>query len=77
MFVCVYVQVARLTQREQTLEQRLKMACHENEELKDSVSSLHKRLDLQEQQSHTHIQQVRSLTQHTLTDRLCSIEQNA
>lgn len=51
-------QVARLTQREQTLEQRLKMACHENEELKDSVSSLHKRLDLQEQQSHTHIQQL-------------------
>ncbi|XP_056126985.1 BICD family-like cargo adapter 1 [Rhinichthys klamathensis goyatoka] len=51
-------QVARLTQREQTLEQRLKMTCHENEELKDSVSSLHKRLDLQEQQSHTHIQQL-------------------
>ncbi|XP_067307659.1 BICD family-like cargo adapter 1 isoform X2 [Pseudorasbora parva] len=51
-------QVARLMQREQTLEQRLKMTCHENEELKDSVSSLHKRLDLQEQQSHTHIQQL-------------------
>ncbi|XP_067220753.1 BICD family-like cargo adapter 1 isoform X2 [Chanodichthys erythropterus] len=51
-------QVARLTQREQTLEQSLKMTCHENEELKDSVSSLHKRLDLQEQQSHTHIQQL-------------------
>ncbi|XP_077063672.1 BICD family-like cargo adapter 1 [Siphateles boraxobius] len=51
-------QVARLTQREQTLEQRLKMTCHENEELKDSVSSLHKRLDLQEQQTHTHIQQL-------------------
>ncbi|KAK7172266.1 hypothetical protein R3I93_004549 [Phoxinus phoxinus] len=51
-------QVARLTQREQTLEQRLKMTCHENEELKDSVSSLHKHLDLQEQQSHAHIQQL-------------------
>uniref|UniRef100_A0A8C1TH59 Si:ch211-235m3.5 n=1 Tax=Cyprinus carpio TaxID=7962 RepID=A0A8C1TH59_CYPCA len=51
-------QVARLTQREQTLEQRLKMTCHENEELKDTMSTLHARLDLQEQQSHTHIQQL-------------------
>ncbi|XP_059370926.1 BICD family-like cargo adapter 1 [Carassius carassius] len=51
-------QVARLTQREQTLEQRLKMTCHENEELKNTVSTLHARLDLQEQQSHTHIQQL-------------------
>uniref|UniRef100_A0A9J8CBW6 Si:ch211-235m3.5 n=1 Tax=Cyprinus carpio carpio TaxID=630221 RepID=A0A9J8CBW6_CYPCA len=50
-------QVARLTQREQTLKQRLKMTCHENEELKDTVTVLHARLDLQEQQSHTHIQQ--------------------
>ncbi|XP_042626707.1 BICD family-like cargo adapter 1 isoform X3 [Cyprinus carpio] len=51
-------QVARLTQREQTLKQRLKMTCHENEELKDTVTALHARLDLQEQQSHTHIQQL-------------------
>uniref|UniRef100_A0A9J8D1B7 Si:ch211-235m3.5 n=1 Tax=Cyprinus carpio carpio TaxID=630221 RepID=A0A9J8D1B7_CYPCA len=51
-------QVARLTQREQTLKQRLKMTCHENEELKDTVTVLHARLDLQEQQSHTHIQQL-------------------
>ncbi|XP_043115643.1 BICD family-like cargo adapter 1 [Puntigrus tetrazona] len=42
----------------QTLEQRLKMTCHENEELKDTMSTLHARLDLQEQQSHTHIQQL-------------------
>ncbi|XP_051965620.1 BICD family-like cargo adapter 1 isoform X3 [Xyrauchen texanus] len=52
------VQVARLTQREQTLEQHLKTACQENEELRESVSSLHTRLDQQEQQSHTHIQQL-------------------
>ncbi|XP_059389525.1 BICD family-like cargo adapter 1 [Carassius carassius] len=51
-------QVAWLTQREQTLKQRLKMTCHENEELKDTVTALHARLDLQEQQSHTHIQQL-------------------
>uniref|UniRef100_A0A672PH82 Bicaudal D-related protein 1-like n=2 Tax=Sinocyclocheilus grahami TaxID=75366 RepID=A0A672PH82_SINGR len=51
-------QVTRLTQREQTLKQRLKMTCHENEELKDTVTALHARLDLQEQQSHTHIQQL-------------------
>ncbi|XP_056329717.1 BICD family-like cargo adapter 1 isoform X2 [Danio aesculapii] len=51
-------QVARLTQREQTLEQRLKMSCHENEELRDTVSSLYTRLDLQEQQSHKYTQQL-------------------
>ncbi|XP_050985695.1 BICD family-like cargo adapter 1 isoform X2 [Labeo rohita] len=51
-------QVARLTQREQTLDQRFKMTCHENEELKNTVSTLHARLDLQEQQSHTHTQQL-------------------
>lgn len=51
-------QVARLTQREQTLEQRLKMSCHENEELRDTVSSLYTRLDLQEQQTHKHTQQL-------------------
>lgn len=51
-------QVARLVQREQTLEQRLKTACQENEELRESASSLNTRLDLQEQQCHTHTQQL-------------------
>ncbi|KAI7800760.1 BICD family-like cargo adapter 1 [Triplophysa rosa] len=51
-------QIARLVQREQTLEQRLKTSCQENEELRESVSSLHTRLDFQEQQCHTHTQQL-------------------
>lgn len=51
-------QIARLVQREQTLEQRLKTACQENEELRESVSSLHKRLEFQEQQCHAHTQQL-------------------
>ncbi|XP_037387078.1 BICD family-like cargo adapter 1 isoform X2 [Pygocentrus nattereri] len=51
-------QVARLTQREQALSQRLETACEENAELKDKVSSLHTHLGLQEQQSQTQTQQV-------------------
>ncbi|XP_017547228.2 BICD family-like cargo adapter 1 isoform X1 [Pygocentrus nattereri] len=51
-------QVARLTQREQALSQRLETACEENAELKDKVSSLHTHLGLQEQQSQTQTQQL-------------------
>ncbi|KAL7842716.1 hypothetical protein SRHO_G00244050 [Serrasalmus rhombeus] len=51
-------QVARLTQREQALSQRLETACEENAELKDKVSSLHTCLGLQEQQSQTQTQQL-------------------
>lgn len=60
-FVCVMVvQVARLTQQEQSLEQRLETVYEENAGLRDSVSSLHTRLTLQEQQSNTQTQQVYS-----------------
>ncbi|XP_066513758.1 BICD family-like cargo adapter 1 [Hoplias malabaricus] len=51
-------QVARLRQREQSLEQRLETVCEENAELRENVSSLHARLALQEQQSHTQSQQL-------------------
>lgn len=61
--VCVrahamFVQIAQLTQREQSLGQRLETVCEENAELKDSVSSLCTRLALQEQQSNMQMQQV-------------------
>ncbi|XP_026797143.2 BICD family-like cargo adapter 1 isoform X2 [Pangasianodon hypophthalmus] len=51
-------QVAQLTQREQFLERRLATVCEENGELRESVSSLHTRLALQEQQSNMQIQQL-------------------
>lgn len=52
------VQVARLKEQEQSLEQRLRTVCEENAELKDSVSSLSEQLALQKQQSNTQTQQV-------------------
>ncbi|KAK1790114.1 hypothetical protein P4O66_013949 [Electrophorus voltai] len=49
-------QVARLTQRERDLAQRLAAVCEENAALRDSVSLLHTRFALQEQQCHTQTQ---------------------
>ncbi|XP_026852163.2 BICD family-like cargo adapter 1 isoform X2 [Electrophorus electricus] len=51
-------QVARLTQRERDLAQRLAAVCEENAALRDSVSLLHTRFSLQEQQCHTQTQQL-------------------
>ncbi|XP_046732820.1 BICD family-like cargo adapter 1 isoform X3 [Silurus meridionalis] len=51
-------QVARLMQREQSLEQRLETVCEENTQLRESVSSLCTRLALQEHQSKTQTQQL-------------------
>ncbi|KAI5626379.1 BICD family-like cargo adapter 1 [Silurus asotus] len=51
-------QVARLMQREQSLEQRLETVCEENTKLRESVSSLCTRLALQEHQSKTQTQQL-------------------
>ncbi|XP_027018491.2 BICD family-like cargo adapter 1 isoform X1 [Tachysurus fulvidraco] len=51
-------QVARLTEREQSLEQRLETVCKENAGLRDSVSSLYTQLALQEQQINTQTQQL-------------------
>lgn len=51
-------QVACLTEKEQALEQRLQCVCEENSELRESLSSLHTRLSLQERQSQQHIQQL-------------------
>ncbi|XP_062408185.1 BICD family-like cargo adapter 1 isoform X3 [Sardina pilchardus] len=51
-------QVARLTEKDQALEQRLQCVCEENSELKENLSSLHTRLTLHEQQSQQHIQQL-------------------
>ncbi|KAF4076717.1 hypothetical protein AMELA_G00218240 [Ameiurus melas] len=50
--------VTRLTQREQSLEQRLETVFKENAELRDSVSSLYAQLALHEQESNTQTQQL-------------------
>uniref|UniRef100_A0A3B4BCS7 Uncharacterized protein n=1 Tax=Periophthalmus magnuspinnatus TaxID=409849 RepID=A0A3B4BCS7_9GOBI len=50
-------QVLRLTQKEQTLEERLENVCHENAELRTTLASLNARLSLQEQLNQQQSQQ--------------------
>ncbi|KAI4878917.1 hypothetical protein NFI96_025783 [Prochilodus magdalenae] len=69
--------VARLTQREQTLSQRLETVCEENAELRDSVSSLHTRLALQEQQSQTQTQQLKDAWREVEATRSRALELQA
>lgn len=56
--VCSCVQVAFLSQKNLSLEQRLEAVCQENAGLQDSLASLHKRLVLQEEQCLQRTQQV-------------------
>ncbi|XP_061105842.1 BICD family-like cargo adapter 1 isoform X2 [Conger conger] len=51
-------QVARLSQKNLSLEQRLEAVCQENAGLQDSLASLHKRLVLQEEQGRQRTQQL-------------------
>ncbi|KAK3534368.1 hypothetical protein QTP86_014443, partial [Hemibagrus guttatus] len=55
--------VARLTEREQSLEQDLKTVCEENASLKDSVSLLDKQLAMQKQQISKQTQQLAEASQ--------------
>lgn len=59
IFVCVFFQVLRLTQKEQMLEERLASVGKENAELRASLASLHTRLALHDQLDQQHSQQVR------------------
>ncbi|KAJ3590972.1 hypothetical protein NHX12_008920, partial [Muraenolepis orangiensis] len=51
-------QVARLTQREQAIEERLAGVCQENTELRDSLASLHTQLAAQDQRNQQQSQQL-------------------
>lgn len=67
VLVCFVFQMLRLTQKEQTLEQRLEAVCQENAELKASLVALQTRLDLHDQQDQQQRQQVNALVRpHTL-----------
>lgn len=52
------VQVLRLTQREQALEERLESVCQENAELRANLASLNARLAMRDQLNQQHNQRV-------------------
>lgn len=66
VFLCVFFQVLRLTQKEQVLEERLASVGKENDELRASLASLQTRLALHDQLNQQHSQQVHTQIHHTL-----------
>ncbi|KAL0973162.1 hypothetical protein UPYG_G00199780 [Umbra pygmaea] len=62
-------QVVRLSQKDQALEERLRSVCEDNNDLRDSLASLHTRLNLQEHQNQQQSQQLAEAWQETAAAR--------